>query len=86
MEEEPHIGKLIKRHVNNKGIRIGWLAEQLGCHRNNVYKIFERPWIDTQTLMKISLIFEYDFFFELSKYYKNNVKTVDSTKIKQNAH
>lgn len=86
MDKEPHIGKLIKRHINNKGIRIGWLADKLGFHRNNVYKIFERPWIDTQTLMKISLILEYDFFSELSKYYKNNVKTVDSTKFTQNAH
>ena len=77
MGEEPHIGKLIKRHVNNKGIRIGWLAEKMGCHRNNVYKIFERPWIDTQTLMKISLILEYDFFSELSKSYENGGKNTD---------
>ncbi len=86
MDDEPHIGKMIKQHIINNGIRIGWFAEKLGCHRNNVYKIFERPWIDTQTLMKISHILEYDFFFELSKSYKNGGKTANSTNNRQNAH
>ncbi|MBR0077349.1 MAG: XRE family transcriptional regulator [Bacteroidales bacterium] len=48
-----------------------WIAQQLGCHRNNVYLIFSRQWIDTGTLMKLSIILQYNFFAELSEWYKD---------------
>ena len=47
-----HIGQFIKEVVAQKGVKVPWIAQQLGCHRNNVYLIFSRPWIDTGTLMK----------------------------------
>lgn len=65
---KPHIGKLIREVVTRKGIKVSWLARQLGCHRNNVYLIFSRSWIDTETLMKLSAILDYDFFADLSKW------------------
>ena len=64
-----HIGNLIKEHVTQKGIKVSWLAKQLNCHRNNVYLIFSRRWIDTDTLMKISCILHHDFFADLSALY-----------------
>lgn len=71
---EVHIGKIIKQVVTDKGIRTGWLAKQLNCNRNNIYKIYGRPWIDTQTLAKLSKILDYDFFAQLSECY-NGVET-----------
>ncbi len=68
--KEIHIGRHIQEVVAQKGIRVQWIAQQLGCHRNNVYLIFSRPWIDTGTLMKLSIILQYDFFAELSGLYK----------------
>ena len=68
--KEIHIGRHIQEVVAQKGIRVQWIAQQLGCHRNNVYLIFSRPWIDTSTLMKLSIILQYDFFAELSELYK----------------
>lgn len=68
-EGNPHIGELIKEVVAQKGIQTTWFAKQLGCHRNNVYLIYSRPWIDTETLMKISRILEHNFFEDLSKWY-----------------
>ena len=61
-----HIVQLIKEVVVQKGVKVPWIAQQLGCHRNNVYLIFSRQWIDTGTLMKLSIILQYDFFAELS--------------------
>lgn len=61
-----HIGQFIKEVVVQKGVKVPWIAQQLGCHRNNVYLIFSRQWIDTGTLMKLSIILQYDFFAELS--------------------
>ncbi|MBO4481572.1 MAG: helix-turn-helix domain-containing protein [Bacteroidales bacterium] len=69
-ERNPHIGELIKKVVAQKGIKTSWIAEQLGCHRNNVYLIFSRSWIDTETLMKLSRILNYDFFAELSEWFR----------------
>ena len=66
--DQIHIGKIIKEQVALKGIRISWLAEQLHCHRNNIYKIYEKQWIDTHILMNLSKILDFDFFLYLSKY------------------
>ena len=66
-----HIGRHIKEVVAQKGVKVPWIAQQLGCHRNNVYLIFSRQWIDTGTLMKLSIILQYNFFAELSEWYKD---------------
>ena len=39
-----------------------WLAEQLGCHRTNIYKVYERATIDTGLLFHISKLLSFDFF------------------------
>lgn len=70
-KDTPHIGQIIREVVIGKGIKVSWLATQLGCHRNNIYLIFSRSWIDTETLMRISYILEYDFFKELSGWYND---------------
>ena len=68
-ENTVHIGNLIKEQVTQKGIKVSWLAKRLSCHRNNVYLIFSRRWIDTDTLMKLSRILNHDFFADLSALY-----------------
>jgi hypothetical protein len=42
MHEELHIGKLIKAELARQGRTITWLAAQIGCSRQNAYKIFDR--------------------------------------------
>ena len=78
--EEIHMGKLIKMHLKQKGIKMQWLCEQMHCHRNTMYGILERSWIDSYTLMRISIILNHDFFAELSAYYadsKEHLKNSD---------
>lgn len=62
MNEEPHIGKLIKAALVEQGRTITWLAKQLGYSRQNAYKILNRKWIYTDLLLKICDILDYDFF------------------------
>ncbi|MBQ9677860.1 MAG: XRE family transcriptional regulator [Prevotella sp.] len=57
-----HIGSVIKEELNRQGRTTVWLAEQLGCHRTNLYKIYDRRTIDTGVLLRISRIMGYDFF------------------------
>ena len=64
-----HIGKRIKEVFDNqpKGHTIRWFASGLHCDRRNIYNIFNRPNIDVELLMRISVLLNYDFFAELSE-------------------
>lgn len=53
---------MIKKVLKQRGKTVVWLASELSCHRTNIYKIFARKSIDTQDLMLISSLLEYDFF------------------------
>lgn len=66
--EELHIGNLIKEVLQRQGRSITWLGKQLGCSRQNIYKILSRPWIYTDMLLKISDLLDYDFFNCFSEY------------------
>lgn len=57
-----HIGKLIREQVDRQGKSVVWLANQLSCSRTNIYKIYERPSIDTGLLLRISLVLNFNFF------------------------
>ena len=57
-----HIGKLIREQVDRQGKSVVWLASQLSCSRTNIYKIYERPSIDTGLLLRISQVLNFDFF------------------------
>ena len=65
-----HIGQLIKQELENQGRSVVWFAEKMAYSRTNVYKIFERPSIDVDVLLRISVILDVDFF----KYYSSELK------------
>ena len=76
MEEEPHIGNLIKDELARQGRSITWLAKQLGYSRQHVYKLFRRKWIYTDLLLKICDILDYDFFRCFSEWREQKNKTI----------
>lgn len=57
-----HIGRLIKQKMEERHLTVVWLARHLSCSRTNIYKMFERYSIDTEVLMKLSTILDFDFF------------------------
>jgi hypothetical protein len=61
-----HIGQKLKEKLRQDGKSVVWLARELGCHRTNIYNLFEKHSIDTQLLMRISTIMRYNFFDLLS--------------------
>jgi len=65
-----HIGEAIKKELERQGKTITWLAEQLPCHRTNVYRIFDKASIDTRVLLHISRILGHDFFADLTQEFK----------------
>ncbi|MBQ8958023.1 MAG: XRE family transcriptional regulator [Bacteroidales bacterium] len=57
-----HIGKEIKKKVEERKKTVVGLSRELGCHRTNVYRIFESPTVDSGILSRLSVILDYDFF------------------------
>ena len=64
------IGEIIKQELKNQGKTSVWLAEELGCHRTNVYKIYNINTIDSGMLFHISKLLKVDFF----KYFSEALK------------
>ncbi len=67
------IGTLIQKELKNQERTVSWLARKLDCDRTNVYNIFRRQDIDTELLMRISVILHRDFFAVFSKEAKRKI-------------
>lgn len=59
---EISIGALIENELHRQERTTVWFARKLGCNRTNAYIIFRRESIDTELLLKISVILQYNFF------------------------
>lgn len=59
---EISIGALIENELHRQERTTVWFARKHGCNRTNAYKIFRRESIDTELLLKISVILQYNFF------------------------
>ncbi|MBQ1884826.1 MAG: hypothetical protein II165_07415 [Bacteroidales bacterium] len=64
---ELHLGRLIKAELEQQGRTAVWLANQVNCTPENIYKVFTAQWITLPLLFKISKALERDFFRELSE-------------------
>ena len=66
-----HIVKAIKAELERQECSVTWFAKKLYCERTNVYSIFKRESIDTELLLRISIVLHRNFFMdyieELSK-------------------
>lgn len=67
MKKRFHIGSIIEAKFREKGWQVKRFAGELCTDRSNVYKIFRRQSIDTELLLKISIILGHDFFREYSR-------------------
>ena len=65
-----HLGQIVKAELTRQGRSITWLAQQVGCSRENLYKVFRHKWIYTDLLFQISEALDYDFFKLCSDYYQ----------------
>ena len=57
-----HIGQLIRQKMEERGLSVSALSREYGCSRVNMYKIFDKPSVDTAMLLRFSLLLNYDFF------------------------
>ena len=57
-----HIGLLIQTQLKADQRSASWLAREIGCTRNHVYKIFNKPSLDGDLILQISVAMNYNFF------------------------
>ena len=60
--KEIHIGKIIRDKLREQGRTATWLAKQIPCSKNHIYKILSKSSINTDLLQRISQILDYNFF------------------------
>lgn len=71
-----HIGKLIEEELHHQERSVTWFAKKLYYDRTNAYKIFKKQSIDTDLLLRISLILRTNFFiFYLHEFQKREEKS-----------
>lgn len=68
-----HIGDYIQNELKRQERSVSWFARKLNCNRQNVYNIFKRTTIDTELLLRISLILRKDFFLYYSQEYEEKL-------------
>lgn len=56
------IGEEIKKVVKERNVTVSWLARELGCHRTNIYRIFDSASVDSDVLFRLSIILKFNFF------------------------
>lgn len=71
-----HIGKLIRKRMEEQQITIVWLAKHLSCSRTNVYKLLNKYSLDTEILAKISKLLDFDFFSLYSEEIRKNKEKI----------
>lgn len=69
-----HIGRILRQKLEEEGKTVTWLAVELGCHRTNIYHLFAKYSIDTQTLQRLCLILNYNFFRLYEKEVADKIK------------
>lgn len=69
-----HIGSIIKERLKEEGKSVVWLSRELGCHRTNIYNLFDKYSIDTQILQRISIVMRYNFFDIYQKETEEKIK------------
>ena len=72
------IGILIKEELEKQERSITWFASKLSCDRSNIYRLFQKESIDTNLLVRISILLGKDFFSDLSDYVKEKEQLHDS--------
>ncbi|MFT5969599.1 MAG: hypothetical protein ACI8ZO_000088 [Flavobacteriales bacterium] len=75
-----HIGEKIKERVDEVGMSRTVFAKRINKTRNVVYDIFKRQSIDTNQLVLVSKILNFDFFV----YYREMLADLNTTKSEKN--
>ncbi len=69
VNNDVHIGQIIKSVFDESGMTVSELAQRLRCERTNVYTIFRRRSIDVELLVRLSNILDHNFLDDAIRLY-----------------
>jgi len=69
-----HIGHLIREQLKADQRSASWLAREIGCSRNHVYKIFSKSSLDSDLIFRISKAMNFNFFQYYTAAFLENLK------------
>ena len=75
-----HVGAMIRDWLDRQGIPVRDFAAMIPCTRESAYRILSKPHLDTDLLLRISVVLRHDFFAECSRCIQHgyNVTTSDT--------
>ena len=70
--EDLHFGKMIFTELKRQRYSIAWFSKEMSCTRGNMYKILNRPHLDTNFVLRASKKLNHDFFLDASRIMNGN--------------
>lgn len=61
------IGRLIKVRLEKQGLSVKDFAQLIPCTRESAYRILRKSYLDSNLLLRISIVLKHDFFADCSK-------------------
>ena len=83
-ESNIHIGQLIHEQLKADQRSVSWLAREIHCTRNNVYKLFNKPSLDSNLILKISQAMQFNFFQYYTADFLESIKERTGEEIAEN--
>lgn len=74
----PDIGKIIRQRLEEEGRSQAWLARQINSDQSNLCKMLKKSSMDSNMLLRISLVLHFNFFVYFSNYYIENQQNYTS--------
>ena len=75
LQSNIHIGHLVQAQLKADLRSASWLAREIGCTRNHVYKIFNKPSLDANLILRISIAMSFNFFQYYTAAFLENLKS-----------
>ena len=75
LQSNIHIGQLIREQLKADQRSASWLAREIGCTRNHVYKIFSKSSLDSDLIFCISKAMNFNFFQYYTMAFLENMKS-----------
>ena len=74
LQSNIHIGHLVQAQLKADQRSASWLAREIGCTRNHVYKIFSKSSLDSDLIFRISKAMNFNFFQYYTAAFLENLK------------
>lgn len=72
--ENFHIGTIIRAELGRQGHTVAWLSRQLNIQRPNCYRILRAGSLQSDLLLRISVVMKHNFFSYYTIEYTEKIK------------